>query len=163
MSPCQRTVGGCILAIRKEILSLKNGLKKPKPSLSVVPNAKIDGVRCPCAYCWNCKLQNKVITQLHLCKYGFKENYEVWIAHGGLLASQNQPTPSVEANDQMDRIYDMVADFNDAHHTTKEEGKAYIPTMLLYLYILIVLCKYTYTYAGSILCLLFSTWTKGRE
>jgi hypothetical protein len=25
--------------------------------------------------------------QLHLCKYGFKANYEVWTTHGELLAS----------------------------------------------------------------------------
>jgi hypothetical protein len=53
----------------------------------VVPNADIDGLRCPCAHCRNFKLQNKTVIQLHLCKYGFKANYEVWTTHGELLAS----------------------------------------------------------------------------
>ncbi|XP_015693901.1 uncharacterized protein LOC102715028 [Oryza brachyantha] len=31
--------------------------------------------------------------QFHLGKYGFKANYEVWIAHGETLATQEQSTP----------------------------------------------------------------------
>jgi hypothetical protein len=42
-------------------------------------------VKCPCRRCGNALCEDKRMLTLHLCKFGFMTDYEVWMHHGESL------------------------------------------------------------------------------
>jgi len=39
-------------------------------------------IKCPCGMCRNYFKHNRQSVELHLCKHGFRGNYEIWTSHG---------------------------------------------------------------------------------
>ena len=57
---------------------------------------------------------------MHLCKRGFMPEYTVWTKHG----EQPYSEPTLErANDTVDGLDEMLADFGDAMHTDSIEDE----------------------------------------
>jgi hypothetical protein len=79
-----------------------------------VHNSKKFGVLCPCSECGNRVRQRRAVITIHLCKRGFTPGYTIWTKHG----EQPYREPTLEhANDTVDGLIEMLADFGDAMHT----------------------------------------------
>lgn len=79
------------------------------------PNARSEGVHCPCSKCGNFKKQNEYNLSHHIVKNGFVPNYFVWTYHG-----ETAPPSLDEEFDDRDHLNDMLHDFADAN--TDEEA-----------------------------------------
>jgi len=51
-------------------------------AFSLLGVAENETTKCPCAMCRNYFKHKRHTIELHLCKYGFKEGYEIWTEHG---------------------------------------------------------------------------------
>jgi hypothetical protein len=82
-----------------------------------------EDVPCPCNVCGNTRSQIRMTMVAHLCKFGFRLDYTVWVYHGEEHPTRSkvlrQRTDNHEFDD--DRINDMVDDFCDAHIPPIEE------------------------------------------
>jgi hypothetical protein len=83
-----------------------------------------EDVPFPCNVCGNTRPQIRMTMVAHLCKFGFRSDYTVWIYHG----DEEHPTRSEALRQDTDnhefdndRINDMVDDFRDAHILPIEE------------------------------------------
>ena len=66
---------------------------------------------------------------MHLCKRGFMPGYTVWTKHG----EQPYSEPTLErANDTVDGLDEMLADFGDAMHTDSIEDEPTADTKAFY-------------------------------
>jgi hypothetical protein len=74
------------------------------------PNARREGVHCPCKRCGNFKKQTEYDISHHLVKNGFVPNYYIWTYHG-----ENAPRHPNEIYDDTDNLTDMLHDINDAN------------------------------------------------
>jgi hypothetical protein len=73
-----------------------------------IPNIVEDRtIKCPRAKCRNC-VRNKMLTiEMHLWRFGFKDDYRTWTAHGeGLIDSliEGGPDEGFGETDRMDEI-----------------------------------------------------------
>jgi len=59
--------------------------------LGVVEN---ETIKCPCAMHRNYFKLKRHTIELHLCKYGFKEGYEIWTEHGESHVSHDDYCPT---------------------------------------------------------------------
>lgn len=50
-------------------------------------------IKCPCAMCRNYFRHKRHAVELHLCKFGFREDYETWTEHGETLDSHCEYRP----------------------------------------------------------------------
>lgn len=79
-----------------------------------IPDLVQDGsIKCPCGRCRNYMRHTRDIIEAHLCKFGFKENYETWTAHGEEHIRNNEPVSPLaheEGFDQPDRMDEMLHD-----------------------------------------------------
>lgn len=79
-----------------------------------IPDLVQDGsIKCPCGRCRNYMRHTRDIIEAHLCKFGFKENYETWTAHGEEHIRNNEPVSPLaheEGFDQPDRMDEMLLD-----------------------------------------------------
>jgi hypothetical protein len=96
-------------------------------AFSVPPN---QGVKCPCSRCRNTLHEEKRMSTLHHCKFGFMPGYEVWTHHD---ESVHQRTTSVDeeeddrsGDDTMDEMLDAIRpklETNSDDHPTPEMQK----------------------------------------
>jgi hypothetical protein len=70
------------------------------------------GVKCTCITCRNTLCEDKRTLTLHICKFGFMPDYEVWTYHG---ESVHQKTASVteeeddrRGDNKMDEMLDAI-------------------------------------------------------
>ena len=58
-------------------------------AFSIPGVAENDTIKCPCAQCRNYFRHIRLTVEMHLCWYGFKEDYETWTEHGEGLISHD--------------------------------------------------------------------------
>ena len=77
------------------------------------------GVLCPCNYCNNTRPQTRDMMMKHLCKFGFRPAYTVWVYHGETYpARESDICQSTEDEDrvaEIDRMDEMIDDVHDAY------------------------------------------------
>lgn len=82
-------------------------------------------VLCPCNYCNNTRPQTRDVMMKHLCKYGFRPEYTVWVYHGETHPTREEVVcESTEDEDRVvdiNRMDDMVDDIRDAYVSVEEE------------------------------------------
>jgi hypothetical protein len=76
-------------------------------------------VRCPCIKCQNGLSHKKKKVSIHICRFGYMPDYEVWVHHGEEV-SENEPVAEdvVTDEDRMDEMLiaicpEFEADFED--------------------------------------------------
>ncbi|EEE52128.1 hypothetical protein OsJ_33952 [Oryza sativa Japonica Group] len=83
------------------------------------------GVLCPCNYCNNTRPQTRDMMMKHLCKFGFRAAYTVWVYHGETYpARESDICQSIEDEDrvaEIDRMDEMIDDVHDAYVSVEEE------------------------------------------
>jgi hypothetical protein len=79
------------------------------------PNARSEGVHCPCNKCGNFKKQDEYNVSHHIVKNGFVPNYFLWTYHG-----ETAPPSLDEEFDDRDHLNDMLHALADAN--TDEEA-----------------------------------------
>ena len=81
-------------------------------AFSISTLVKSGTVKCPCAMCRNYLMHKRNVIELHLCKYGFKENYTTWTAHGETFVRSDEPASLGvhEGFDDTDHMDDMLVD-----------------------------------------------------
>jgi hypothetical protein len=71
-----------------------------------------EGVKCPCSRCRNTLRQDKMTLTLHLCKFGFIPDYEVWMHHGETVHQRTASVVEVDddrsGDDRMDEMLDAI-------------------------------------------------------
>jgi hypothetical protein len=69
-------------------------------------------VKCPCNRCRNTLCEDKRTLTLHLCKFDFMPDYEVWIRHVELvhqrIASVAEEEDDRSGEDSMDEMLDAI-------------------------------------------------------
>jgi hypothetical protein len=75
-----------------------------------LPNNR--GVKCPCSKCRNALCEDKRMLTLHLCKFGFMPDYEVWTHHGESvhqkIASVVEEEDDMRGDDRMDEMLNAI-------------------------------------------------------
>jgi hypothetical protein len=85
-----------------------------------------EGVKCPCSRCRNALYEDKRTLTMHLCKFGFMPDYNVWMHHGEII---HQRTAYV-AKDEDDRSGDdRMDEMLDAIWSELETNCEYPPTL----------------------------------
>lgn len=83
------------------------------------------GVLCPCNYCNNTRPQTRDMMMKHLCKFGFRPAYTVWVYHGETYpARESDICQSTEDEDrvaEIDQMDEMIDDVHDAYVSVEEE------------------------------------------
>ncbi|XP_052158151.1 uncharacterized protein LOC127775880 isoform X3 [Oryza glaberrima] len=83
------------------------------------------GVLCPCNYCNNTRPQTRDMMMKHLCKFGFRPAYTVWVYHVETYpARESDICQSTEDEDrvaEIDRMDEMIDDVHDAYVSVEEE------------------------------------------
>jgi hypothetical protein len=78
-----------------------------------------EGVKCPCSRCRNTLCEDKRTLTLHLCKFGFMPNYEVWTHHGDTIHQRTASLAEEEENrsgvDRMDEMLDAIRPELETH------------------------------------------------
>ena len=86
-------------------------------------------IKCPCAQCRNYFRHKRDTIELHLCKYGYKENYGIWTSHGERpVINDNDPGPSLidhEGFGESDRMDNMLVDLASAQPPESSEEPAH--------------------------------------
>ena len=80
-------------------------------------------IRCPCAMCRNYVMHKRNVIEMHLCKYGFKENYKTWTSHGETIVRQEGHASSIshEGFDEVDHIDNMLVDLGAVQPPIRDE------------------------------------------
>lgn len=85
-------------------------------------------IKCPCAMCRNYFRHKRNIVELHLCKNGFSEGYEIWTEHGErpVMHEECYSTVNGEGFDETDRMDQMLVDLaGDNPPAIDDEPTAY--------------------------------------
>lgn len=71
-----------------------------------------DGIKCPCAKCYNKFYKKRNVVRFHLLKYGFTPNYTCWSKHGETSSSfqHEGQSPNPMEDDDVDGCTQMVMD-----------------------------------------------------
>ena len=74
--------------------------------------AENDTIKCPCALCRNYFRPKRQTIEIHLCKYGFREGYEIWTEHGENVFSHDEcsPVANDEGLNEVDHMDHMLSD-----------------------------------------------------
>ena len=80
-------------------------------------NGNDEKIRCPCSKCALLKYLKPDIVEVHLYKYGFVPNYELWDRHGELVA----PNPVVLEDDNV-----MT---NSVEYMVEDAARSMFPTI----------------------------------
>jgi hypothetical protein len=78
-------------------------------------------IKCPCAKCRNYFRHPRNTIELHLCRHGFKEDYETWTEHGEGVVSHYQVAPHGCVPLNTDNIESMSSE-GPIHDVYQEEG-----------------------------------------
>ena len=76
-------------------------------AFSIPKLVESDKIKCPCSICRNYFKHKRPRIGLHLCQNGFRENYQMWTAHGERLENQDREH---EGFGETDRMEDMLVD-----------------------------------------------------
>ena len=81
------------------------------------------GVLCPCSRCSNTRPQMRATMIAHLCKYGFRAGYTVWVYHGESQHSRSDVLreETDDGGHNESRIEDMLDDVRHAYGPPAEE------------------------------------------
>jgi len=75
-----------------------------------MPNLVEDGtIKCPCAKCTNCVRHKRFTVEMHLCRFGFKDNYKTWTSHGEGLVNSHGEGRHDEGFGEIDNMDEMLA------------------------------------------------------
>lgn len=75
-------------------------------AFSMVSLVENDTIKCPCAKCQNYVRHKRFDVEMHLCKYGFRDDYKIWTSHGeGHIEARSD-----ESLNEADRMDDMLVD-----------------------------------------------------
>uniref|UniRef100_A0A0A9E3B2 Transposase-associated domain-containing protein n=1 Tax=Arundo donax TaxID=35708 RepID=A0A0A9E3B2_ARUDO len=85
-----------------------------------------DQIKCPCSLCCNYVRHKRQTIEMHLCREGFKENYNTWTAHGESFVGNEQASASGadEGFEEADRMDDMLVDIAADYQLAEEEPTA---------------------------------------
>jgi hypothetical protein len=71
-----------------------------------------EGVKCPCSRCRNTLREDKSTLTLHLCKFAFMPDYEVWTHHDEIVHQRTASVAKEEdgrsSDDRMDEMLDAI-------------------------------------------------------
>ena len=81
-------------------------------AFSIPGVAENDSIKCPCAMCHNYFRHKRFTVEIHLCKHGFKEGYEVWTEHGERVDRHDSwgTIAHGEGFDETDQMDQMLVD-----------------------------------------------------
>ena len=82
-------------------------------AFSIPELVESDTIKCPCSICRNYFRQKRPRIELHLCHNGFRENYQMWTAHGERRENQDHESGQElehEGFGETDRMEDMLVD-----------------------------------------------------
>jgi hypothetical protein len=89
-----------------------------------------EGVKCPCSRCRNALCEDKRTLTIHLCKFGFMSDYDVWTHHDEIIhqrtASVAEDEDDMSGDDRMDEMLDVIRpelETNHEDHPTPEVQK----------------------------------------
>jgi hypothetical protein len=87
--------------------------------------AENDTIKCPCAQCRNYFRHTRFTVSMHLCKHGFKENYETWTEHGEGLISHDgyDGVGNREGTDEVDQMDQMLVDLAGHHPPVLDDAE----------------------------------------
>jgi len=90
-----------------------------------VPNIVEDEtIKCPCVRCRNCVRNKRFTVEMHLCRFGFKEDYKIWTAHGEGLIDSSIEGGYCEGFGETDRMDEMLVDLAGEHPPPIDEEPA---------------------------------------
>jgi len=90
-----------------------------------VPNIVEDEtIKCPCARCRNCVRNKRFTVEMHLCRFGFKEDYKIWTTHGEGLIDSSIEGGYGEGFGETDRMDEMLVDLAGEHPPPIDEEPA---------------------------------------
>ena len=71
-----------------------------------------DTIKCPCAMCRNYFSLKRDIVGIHLCKHGYREDYETWMQRTGsdIRHDEGHNIANGEGFDEVDRMDQMMID-----------------------------------------------------
>jgi hypothetical protein len=71
-----------------------------------------EGVKCQCSICRNALCEDKRTLTMHICKFGFMPDYDVWTHHGDTIhqriASVAEDEDDRSGDDKMDEMLDAI-------------------------------------------------------
>lgn len=81
-----------------------------------------DAIKCPCAMCRNCVRHKRFTIEIHLCRFGFKDDYKIWTSHGeGLVNSDQVDGGHDEGFFETDRMNEMLTELGCSHPPSIDE------------------------------------------
>lgn len=86
--------------------------------------AKGGTTKCPCAICRNYCRHKRDDEELHLCKYWYKDNYEIWTTHGeSLVGRHDEIVASINhvGLDEIDQTDNVLVDLGGDHPPTIDD------------------------------------------
>ena len=86
-------------------------------AFSIPGVAENDTIKCPCAHCRNYFRHIRYTIEMHLCRHGFKEDYETWTEHGEGLISHDgyDGVGNREGTDEVDQMDQMLVELAGHH------------------------------------------------
>jgi hypothetical protein len=71
-----------------------------------------DTIKCPCAMCRNYFSLKRDAVEIHLCKHGYREDYDTWMQHEGsdIRHDEGDNIANGEGFDEVDRMDQMLID-----------------------------------------------------
>jgi len=86
-------------------------------AFSISGVAENDTIKCPCAQCRNYFRHIRYTIEMHLCRHGFKEDYETWTEHGEGLISHDgyDGVGNREGTDEVDQMDQMLVELAGHH------------------------------------------------
>jgi len=93
-------------------------------AFSVANIVEDETIKCPCVRCRNCVRNKRFTVEMHLCRFGFKEDYKIWTAHGEGLIDSSIEGGYGEGFGETDRMDEMLVDLAGEHPPPIDEEPA---------------------------------------
>ena len=78
-------------------------------------------IKCTCARCRNCVRQERFTVEMHFCRFGFKDDYRTWTAHGERFDNSNVEDGHGEGFGETDRMNEMLVQLGATHPPPSDE------------------------------------------
>jgi len=80
-----------------------------------------DTIKCPCGTCRNCVRHKRFTIEMHLCRFGFKDDYIIWTAHGEIIGDSQVEGGHDERFYETDRMNEMLVELCGDHLPPADE------------------------------------------